>query len=76
MLDPTGSVRMDFTNPIRLNQGLHKIDLEFEWRGGRTPGWWHGGQPVIRLYWSSQHFLRQLIATDHLICLEASNSSQ
>ena len=67
MLDPTGGVRLDFSDPIHLGEGLHEFSLEFEWRGGRTPGWWHGGQPVIRLYWSSEHFLRKLVPADHLI---------
>jgi len=73
ILDPTGGMRLDFSYPIRLDEGLHKISLEFEWRGGRTPGWWHGGQPVIRLYWSSEHFLREVIPADHLIHLEKGN---
>ena len=69
MLDPTGGMRMDFSDLITLDEGLHKISLEFEWRGGHTQAWWHGGQPEIRLYWSSDHFLRELVPAHHLVTM-------
>lgn len=69
MLDPTGGTRMDFSDLIALDEGLHKISLEFGWRDGRTQAWWHGGQPVIRLYWSSKHLLRELVPVDHLVTM-------
>lgn len=67
--DPTGGVRLDFSEPIRLDEGLHKIHLEFEYRSKRTgrPLWCP--QPCVRLYWSSDHFLRELVPAHHLVTM-------
>lgn len=63
--DPCGGVRLDFSEPVQLDAGLHSIHMEFEYRSERT-GFWVP-QPCIRLYWSSDHFLRELVPADHLI---------
>jgi hypothetical protein len=72
MLDPAGGIRVDFGPPLKLEKGLHEILVEFEIRSyddlaAASKAGLLGGQPCIRLYWSSEHFLRQLIGTDRLI---------
>jgi len=70
--DPSAWVRLDFTKPIQLKPGLHDIRLEFHIRSyddadsASSSGIW-GGTPCIRLYWSSEHFLRELVPAEHLI---------
>ena len=68
VLDPNG-MRLDIGKQIYLDEGLHKLSLEFEWRGGEFPESM-SNQPSVRLYWSSEHFLRELVPADHLIHLE------
>ena len=65
--DPAGGVRLDFSEPIQLDEGIHKLHLEFEYRSERT-GFWVP-QPCVRLYWSSEHFLRELVPLEHLITM-------
>jgi len=70
--DPSAWMRLDFTKPIRLESGLHNIRLEFNIQSYddaaslSNSGIW-GGHPCVRLYWSSEHFLRELVPADHLI---------
>jgi len=66
--DPSG-IRLDFSEPIQLDSGLHKIHLEFEYRSKRTG--YLVPEPCIRLYWSSEHFLREVIPTQHMVSLGA-----
>jgi hypothetical protein len=67
-------VRLDFTSPIQLESGLHEIRLEFNIRSyddaasASSSSIW-GGTPCLRLYWSSDHFLRELVSADHLVHL-------
>jgi len=68
VLDPNG-MRLDIGKRIYLDKGIHKLSLEFEWRGGEFPES-VANQPSVRLYWSSEHFLRELVPVDHLIHLE------
>lgn len=72
--DPSGGVRLDFSEPVHLDAGLHKIHLEFQYRSERTG--FGVPQPCMRLYWSSEHFLRALVPAHHLVNLEASTSPQ
>jgi len=71
VLDPNG-IRLDIGKQIYLDEGLHRLSLEFEWRGGKFPEF-IANQPSVRLYWSSEHFLREVIPTDRLIHLEKGN---
>lgn len=70
--DPSAWMRLDFTSPIRLKSGLHEIRLEFNIRSyddadsASNSSIW-GGTPCIRLYWSSEYFLRELVSPQHLI---------
>jgi len=70
--DPSAWMRLDFTKPIRLKEGLHRIRLEFNVKSYddaaslSNTGMW-GGHPCVRLYWSSNHFLRELVSSEHLI---------
>ena len=74
--DPSAWVRLDFTSPIRLESGLHDVRLAFNIQsyddidGASKSGIW-GGTPCVRLYWSSDHFLRELVSADHLVHLES-----
>ena len=63
--DPAGGVRLDFSEPINLDEGRHKLHLEFEYRSKRT-GFWVP-EACFRLYWSSEHFRRELVPADHLV---------
>jgi len=72
--DPSAWMRLDFTKPLRLNTGLHGIRLEFTIQSyddfasvGKASIW--GGTPCVRLYWSSEHFLRELVPADHLVTI-------
>jgi hypothetical protein len=62
--DPSG-IRLDFSEPVKLDAGLHRMYLEFEYRSKRTG--FRVPEPCIRLYWSSEHFLRELVSPQHLI---------
>jgi len=72
--DPSAWMRLDFTKPLRLNTGLHGIRLEFtiqsydDFASVGKAGIW-GGTPCVRLYWSSEHFLRELVPADHLVTI-------
>jgi hypothetical protein len=72
MLDPAGGTRIDIGNPIRLNAGLHEISVEFDFRGyvkmetAKKMGVL-GGYPCVRLYWSSDFFLRELVPAQCLV---------
>jgi hypothetical protein len=57
-------MRIDSSQPIALKPGLHTVLLELEVKSVGT-GPWQG--PSVRLYWSSEEFLRQLVPVDHLI---------
>jgi len=72
MEDPAGGVRIDFSQPVQLDEGLHEIQLEFDIRSyddlaSASHQGIVGGQPCVRLYWSSEHFLRELLPANHLI---------
>ncbi|HUT33804.1 MAG TPA: hypothetical protein VNE39_10005 [Planctomycetota bacterium] len=66
--DPCGGVRLDFSEPLRLAKGLHRIQVKFGYRSKRT-GFWDP-QACLRLYWSSDHFPRQVVPAQHLITKE------
>jgi len=63
--DPDGGVRLDFGEPVRLTEGLHKMRVEFEYRS-KPDGFWNP-QPSLRLYWSSDVLPRQVIPADRLV---------
>jgi hypothetical protein len=65
VLDPCGGIRIDFSEPLTLDEGLHNIELTLHYRSKRE---WFGGVkgPCVRLYWSSEHFLREVIPAKHL----------
>ena len=63
--DPCGGIRLDFSDPVRLEKGLHKIQLLFDYRSKRTG--FLNPQPCVRLYWSSEHFLREVVPGKHLV---------
>jgi tetratricopeptide (TPR) repeat protein len=70
MEDPAGGLRLDFSKPMRLESGLHPIHLEFEIRSHvdqKKDTGIVGGTPSVRLYWSSEHFLRELAPAENLI---------
>lgn len=71
--DPSG-IRLDFSESVRLDEGLHRIHLEFQYRSKRA-GFWVP-QPCLRLYWSSEHFSRDLVPAHRLVTFEASTSPQ
>ena len=60
-------MRIDWSKPIRLKVGLHKILLELDIESAGT-GLWQS--PSVRLYWSSEHFLRSMVTADHLVHVE------
>ena len=66
--DPNGGMRLDFSDALRLDVGLHPIELIFEYRSKRTT--FTGDEPCVRLYWSSEHFLREVVGAGHLVTLE------
>jgi len=57
-------MRIDCSKPISLQPGLHTILLELDVKNAGTGPW---ESPSIRLYWSSEHFLRQLVPAENLI---------
>jgi len=63
--DPDGGVRLDFSEPLRLAEGLHRIHVEYDYRSKPDSFW--NPQPSLRLYWSSEFFPRQVIPADRLI---------
>ncbi|MBM4042205.1 MAG: hypothetical protein FJ290_27220 [Planctomycetes bacterium] len=67
--DPCGGTRLDLSEPLRLTKGLHRIQVKFDYRS-RPTGFWDP-QPCLRLYWSSDHFPRQVIPAQHLISKDA-----
>ena len=70
--DPSAWMRIDFTRPVSLKAGLHEIRLAFtirsydDMKSASSQSIW-GGTPCIRLYWSSEHFLRELVPARALI---------
>ena len=70
--DPSAWMRIDFTKPVRLRAGLHKIHLAFnirsydDMKSASSRSIW-GGTPCIRLYWKSDHFLREVIPARCLV---------
>ena len=67
--DPDGGVRLDFSDPLRLAEGLHRIHVEYDYRSKPDSFW--NPQPSLRLYWSSEFFPRQVIPADRLISKDA-----
>jgi len=63
-------VRIDCSEPIKLKPGLHTILLELDVKSAGTGPW---QSPSVRLYWSSEHFLRQLVPADYLLHMEEAN---
>ena len=59
-------MRIDCSKPISLQPGLHTILLELDVKNAGTGPW---ESPSIRLYWSSEHFRRQLVPAAHLVHL-------
>jgi len=66
--DPCGGMRLDFSGPIRLTKGLHKLQVEFNYRSLRS-GFWDP-QPCLRLYWSGEHFYREVIPAASFVSKE------
>ena len=67
-------MRIDYSDAIELEAGLHEILLEFEVESA-DPKFGMGPHnkdrtPCVRLYWSSEHFLRQLVPAEHLIHMD------
>ena len=60
-------VRIDCSEPIKLEPGLRTILLELDVKSAGTGPWQSSS---VRLYWSSEHFLRQLVPAKHLIHTE------
>jgi len=60
-------MRIDCSKPIKLKPGLHTILLELEVKSAGAGPW---QSPSIRLYWSNEHFLRQLVPAERLIHTE------
>ena len=67
--DPDGGVRLDFSEPLRLTQGPHKIHVEFEYRSKPDSFW--NPQPSLRLYWSTDLLPREVIPARSLISRDA-----
>ena len=65
--DAKVNMRIDYSRPIKLEPGLHAILLELDMKCTRA-GMWTG--PSACLYWSGEHFLRQLVPVEHLVHLE------
>jgi hypothetical protein len=63
--DPCQGIRLDFGEPVLLSEGLHAIRVEFEYRSKRTG--FAAPQPCLRLYWSSDHFRREVIPAHCLV---------
>ena len=57
-------MRVDWSAPIELTPGLHTIQLEVDVNSTGS-GLWQS--PSVRLYWSSEHFLREVVPSEHLI---------
>jgi len=67
-------LRIDYSEAIELEAGLHDIRLEFEVESA-DPTFGTGPhnkdrKPCVRLYWSSEYFLRQLVPARYLIHLD------
>ena len=65
--DPKMHVRIDCSKPIKLEPGLHMILIEFDVKSAGSGPW---QSPSLRLYWSSEHFLRQPVPAEYLIHLD------
>ncbi|MBM4035856.1 MAG: hypothetical protein FJ291_29305 [Planctomycetes bacterium] len=65
--DAKANMRIDYSGPIKLAPGLHLLLLELDLKCVRG-GMWMG--PSACLYWSGEHFLRQLVPAEHLVHLE------
>ena len=63
-------MRIDWSKPLRLKPGLHKILLELDVISAGT-GLWQS--PSVRLYWRSEHFLRAVVPADHLVHVQDGN---
>ena len=63
-------MRLDWSKPIGLKPGLHEIRLELDVESAGA-GMWQG--PSVRLYWSSEHFLRAVVPADHLVHVPGGN---
>ena len=79
LTDPSSTVedakmhmRIDSSMPISLKPGLHEILLELDVSSAGT-GLWQS--PSVRLYWSSEHFLRALVPAEHLVHIVGGNNT-
>ena len=63
--DPNGGIRLDMSDPLRLSAGLHAIRLVFEYRSKRAN--FSGSVACLRLYWESEHFLREVVPAPCLV---------
>jgi len=66
-------MRIDYSEAIELEAGLHEVLLESEVESA-DPKFGMGPhnkdrKPCVRLYWSSEHFLRELVPADHLMTM-------
>jgi hypothetical protein len=62
--DAKANMRIDYSGPIKLAPGPHALLLELDLKCARS-GMWTG--PSACLYWSGEHFLRQLVPAEHLV---------
>ena len=60
-------MRIDSSEPMPLQPGLHLVRVTLDVRSAGTGPW---QAPSIRLYWSSDRFLRQLVPSARLVSVE------
>jgi hypothetical protein len=72
--DPCGGVRLDFSSPVRLAKGLHRVQLEFDYRSRRDV--LAINEPCVRLYWESDTFLREVVPSTHLVAVGGAQTGE
>ena len=68
--DANMHMRIDWSEPVPLKPGLHKIELVLDVKSSGAGAW---EDPSVRLYWSGEHFLRELIPANRLVHFGAGN---
>jgi len=75
--DPTDGTRVDFSDPVHLTAGMHRIRVEQEYRSKPTfPDNWFRREPEVRLFWSSNDFLREIVPADRLVTVAVQSVKQ
>ena len=67
--DPWGGMRLDFSGPVQLTEGLHPIVVEFDYRSA-IKGFLLRTQPCLRLYWSAEGRPREVIPAEFFVTKE------